>query len=336
MNEKENKKSFLSIFDEMSPAKKGQNGHHYPGIPEEDEEFIDEFALTEELDHEILMNRDAHFGGDFETMLQYYQNEDAVGVNPDFPLDRIAYLAEIEKETGDNLASTMLAGYEMERVAAARQAYQKLKEIYNLSEEKNPIPRLLADLVLSEEEEPENEIEAIVSQGTRIVPELISLVKTEEMYDPLFPGYGYAPYLAIVCLGRIGDARAVTPLFETLGKEMIFDEEIILEALLELGDPAQEFLTKVLKSRPLTNDNVNAAFALIAFGEDPEVAAICFEQLRDKEVQKNSFLRAYLINNCDALKETPMQAEVIKMSKDTSTPPELRQELGQLIRHWEE
>ena len=85
-----------------------------------------------------------------------------------------------------------------------------------------PYARLIADLILSEEEEPTKEIEAVVAQGTSILPDLFIIIENEDFYDPLFPGYGYAPYLAIQCIGQIGDASGVIPLFQTLSRENYF------------------------------------------------------------------------------------------------------------------
>lgn len=294
----------LSNFGENSEKK--TNGHHY-GEPAEDEEDgveydddEEEAGLTDELDHRILMHRDAHFAGEFEVMLRYYNNEDNVGIDPDFDPDRIAYLANLEKEMGQNLASLLLGAAEAEAVGRARKAYGQFKELYEL-EEKSPIPRLIADLILSEKEEPVEEIEAVVAQGPAIVPELLALLNSDDFYDPLFPGYGYAPFLAIICLGKIGDTRAIIPLFETFSKHFIFDEMAIVEAFAEIGQPAKEFLLKILKSRPLTQDNPNAAFALSAFAEDSDVTEVCFEQLEDPQVLETPLLRAYLQALCESV-----------------------------------
>lgn len=284
-------------------GEKKQNGHHYGEPPETEEEAEeyedDEVGLTDELDHRILMHRDAHFAGEFEVMLRYYNNEENVGIDPDFDPDRIAYLAHLEQEMGQNLASILLGSAEAEAVGRARKAYAQFKELYEL-EEKSPFPRLIADLILSEKEEPIEEIEAVVEQGSAIVPHLLALLHSDDFYDPLFPGYGYAPFLAIICLGKIGDTRAIIPIFETLSKQFIFDEMAILEAFAEIGQPAKEFLLKILKSRPLTQDNPNAAFALSAFAHDPDVTDTCLEQLQDPLVLEKPLLRTYLQSLCEA------------------------------------
>lgn len=295
---------------------------------------LEKSFLTDELDHLILMHRDAHFAGDFGIMLAYYQ-EDHIGVNPEFDLERIAYLAEVEKHLGQNLASLILSGQEAEKVASARLAYERLKEIYDQEEEKSPFPRLLADLILTEDEEPEAEIEAIVAQGTRIVPELLHILKSDDAYDPLFPGYGYAPYFAILCLGKIKDPSAVIPLFEVLGHDFIFEEEVILASLRKIGDPAKRFLLDVLKGRPLTKDSENAAYALTMFADQEQVALFCLDQLKDPEVLQRPLLRSYLLSNCEELRNTSHQKAVAHLLQRDDLPLDFRQEIENMLRQWD-
>lgn len=335
MSEQDKRKSYLSIFDEVSKShvhSEEKNGHPY--LSGEEKRYDDEdHILTDELDHEILMHRETHFGGDFGVMLAYYQ-EDNIGIHPNFDIERIAYLAEVEAQLGQNLAPLILSGPETERVAHARRAYENLKEIYEHDEEKSPIPRLIADLILTESEEPKKEIEAIVSQGTHIVPELLQIVQSEDAYDPLFPGYGFAPYLAIICLGKIKDPSSIIPLFETLGREMVFEEEVILAALAEIGESAKSFLLNRLKGRPITQDTVNAAFALAAFADHEEVAIACLEQLNDPKVIDNSLLRSYLLNNCAYLQGTPYQEALVKLAESPAIPSAFRKEIENMIRDW--
>jgi hypothetical protein len=338
MSDQERRKSYLSIFEEVSRVRatpEGQNGHPYPGLGNEEEHHYEEesYALTDELDHEVLMHRDAHFGGDFNVMLDYYQ-EDNIGIHPDLDVERISYLAEVERQLGQDLAPLILTGVEAERVAHARRAYEKLKEIYEVEEEeeKSPFPRLIADLILTESEEPEQEIEAIVSHGTRIVPELLEIVKSDDAYDPLFPGYGYAPYLAMICLGRIKDSSSVIPLFETLGREMVFDEEVVLEALAEIGEPAKRFLLDIIKGRPITKDTLNAAFALTVFANQSEVAIACFEQLQDAHVLEKPLLRSYFLYNCEGIQGTPYETALAKMAHDPELPSDFRKEIEEMLR----
>lgn len=324
------KKSFLSLFEECN-----QEISDYEQI--EDQSLLDEEGfLTEELDHEILMHRDVHFYGDFDVMLAYYQNEENLGIDPDFEKERIEYLYRIEKSTTCNLGAYLLSSAEMERVAYFRNIYLKFKEIYEIENEKNPFPRLFANLVLSEKKSPKQEIDAIVKQGgaLNIVEELLQIIQFEDAYNSLFPGFGYAPYFAILCLGKIQDPRAIIPLFEILGKEMTFDESVILEALKSIGHEACEFLLKIVSSRPITKDNEQAALALSIFADDSRVATVCYDELKDSIVRGDQLLTFYLLANCETLKSTPLREEFFRMKDEPTFSKDVREEIKRIVRDW--
>ena len=320
------KKNFRSLFEELNgvPLK-------MPG----EEDYIDEgFSLTDEMDHAILMNRDAHFGGDFGLMINYYNNDEHIGIDFGLDLSRIEYLAEVEAETGNNLAAALLSAAEMEQVAKCRIAYVKLKEVYDLDEKSFFIPRLIADLILSEEAEPIDAIDAVVEQGSKIVPDLIHILNSDDAYSPLFPGYGYSPYLAAVCLGKIKDPQAIAPLFEMLSKELIFEEDALLDVFVEIGEPAKDFLLERLKGRPLTRDNDHAAFALSAFSHDLKVAEAALAQLKDPLVQIRHLTASYLLCLCDPLINSTQKQSFIELSKDPSIPKEIRSQMNEIVHDW--
>lgn len=264
--------------------------------------------LTDTLDHEILMHRDVHFGGLFHVMYDYYK-KGGKGVNPEFSLERLSYLETLEKKMKQNLSALLLTGSEAERVAKERQTYKKLREIYEVKSTKSPYPRLIADLILSEEEEPLTEINAIVKKEGEIVRHLVELVRNDSFRDPLSPGYGFGPTLAATCLGKIGDKRAIIALFESIGNQDFDSEDTLLQALKQIGKPAKEFLLKVVQSRPLNTDNMHAAIALNEFRDDEKVARVCFEMLREKEVLRDVSLATYLVLVCEGLKDEGLRRE---------------------------
>ena len=319
---------------------KETNGYHFHEQEEEKEDFDfsydgdEESLLTDTLDHEILMHRDAHFGGQFDVMLDYY-SEERVGCNPDFDLERIQYLAGVEKETGKNLAPLLLNASEAEAVAKARKAYQDFKKIYESNRPENRYPKLIADLILSEEEEPVAEMDSIIEEGAKIVPTLLSIIQSEEAYDPLFPGYGFAPYLAILCLGKIKDPSSIIPLFETISKETLFGEEASVAALIEIGDKAKDFLLELVASRPITQDNVTAAFVLSAFPPEERIAKVAFQQLKDPKVRENALFAAYVLASCEYLEEQEEKREFIQLAKDPHLSRDLKMDMERTIRAWE-
>lgn len=291
------------------------------------------FPLIDAVDHEILMHRDAHFAGQFPIMLDYYRQE-GKGAMPEFDIVRIEQLALLEQQIKQNLAALFLTAPEIQKVADSRNAYQKLKEIYEVKKIKNPYPQLIADLILSEEENPEKEISAIVAEKGKIVDLLINLLRSEEFYDPLFPGYGQTPFLAVQCLEKIGDKKAIISLFEAVGQGDFFTDEQILKALKAIGDPALQFLLHVVKGRPLNEDNEKAAIALIAFKENEEVANHCFDLLQQPDVLKDLCLPTYLVLACAGLKD-PVRREKFKaMIKDSHLPSQLREDIKGVIHEW--
>lgn len=292
-----------------------------------------DFPLTNSEDLEILMHRDAHFSGNFDIMLEYYKGEHK-GIIPDFDLVRMVELSDLEKQMGTNLSATLLSGADAEKVAKSKTAYKNLRALYENPTKDKKYALLIADLILSEDEEPLKEIEAIVAEKDAIVRSLIELLRSEDFLDPLMPGYGKAPLLAAKALGQIGDKRAIISLFETLGEGDFFDESIELEALKAIGEPAKIFLLNVLKSHPINMDNEKAALALIQFKDDGEVAKACFKMLQEKEVQKNLVFATYLVMACENLKEKNDQDLFMKMGRDENLDKMLKLDIQNLTKDW--
>lgn len=294
---------------------------------------LEEFELGDSIDNAILMHRDAHFGGSFAVMIEYYEKE-GKGVNPEFELRRIRELDKMEKEMGANLAALRLSGPEAERVQQSLQAYKSLRDLADNTSATSHYPRLIADLIFSEEEDATPEVDAIVAEKTAIVPHLINLLRSDDFRDPLFPGYGLAPALATRCLGRIGDKRALISLFEEIGKSDVLEEEDTLLALKAIGEPAKQFLLKVLQGRPLDFDNERAATALIQFKDDPEVTAACLKMLEDPQVWRDLPLSTYLILACEDLQDPASRQQLMNIAKQPNFPSMLMQDIKIIVRNW--
>lgn len=220
---------------------------------------------------------------------------------------------------------------EVERVAESREAYQTLRSIYEVKKAKSPYPQLIADLILAEDEEAASEIEAIVAHKDKIVPFLIDILRNETFYDPLYPGYGQAPFLAVKCLERIGDKRAIISLFEAIGESDFFVDDQIFKALKAIGEPAKEFLLHVVKGRPLNEDNEKAAIALIAFKDQEEVANACFDLLQESDILKDPCLSTYLVLASGGLKD-PVRIQALKLlSKSDKISSLLREDIKNVI-----
>jgi HEAT repeat protein len=294
------------------------------------------FPIADDLDVAILMHRDAHFGGKFEFMLDYYE-KNGKGTNPDFDIDRIRELQKIEEGLNQNLAATLLSGADAERVAQSKATYKKLRALYEGSPNpKNKLPRLIADLILAEEEENDRAIEAVVAEKGAIVPHLMELLRSEDFHDSIFPGYGQAPALATKSLGKIADKRAIIALFETIGESDFFSDDLALEALKAIGEPAKAFLLKVLHSRPITYDNERAAMALLQFKDDPEVPQFCFNMLKELDLKRDVLLATHLILACAGLTDPEVRKEFIALAEKPGIPSMLRQDIKAIAKTWQE
>lgn len=301
---------------------------------QESDGSFEHFPLADAIDHDILMHRDAHFGGLFSVMLDYYQKE-GKGIQPEFTIERIERLKALEEQMKENLAVLFFTAQETQRVADSREAYQHLRSIYEVKKPKNRFPQLIADLILSEDEEANEEVQAIAAEKDKIVPTLIELLGNEQFYDPLFPGYGLAPSLVVKCLGMIGDKRAIISLFEALGQGDFFADDQILKALRAIGDPAKTFLLRVAAGRPLNEDNERAAIALVAFKDDPEVAAACLDLLKNDDIQKDPCLSTYFALACAGLQDSLLREEFKALAHQPQLNTMLKEDMKSIIHDWQ-
>ncbi|MEM8727117.1 MAG: HEAT repeat domain-containing protein [Chlamydiota bacterium] len=288
--------------------------------------------LIDTIDTEILMHRDAHFGGSFDMMLEYYGGQ-GVGTMPDFEIDEILRLKKVEEKRKDNLSDQYLPTVEKDRIETAKKIYRDLRDVYS---DKNSSPEtiLLSDLILSEEETPEKEIQAIVDGGKDTVPLLIRLLSSHTFYDPLNPGYGRSPVFAAKCLARIQDERAIPPLFEALGQDNFFTDEAIIQALAAFGNRSKAFLIARLKSEPFSNDNEYAAIALSGFTADAEIARTCLEVLEKEESLKRPFFASYLVFACSDLTQESERKRFIAIGKKENLPETIVEEMMIVIESW--
>lgn len=292
--------------------------------------------LLDAQDIEILMHREAHFGGKFEFMLDYYAKE-GKGVQQDFEIEKIQSLQLLEQQLNQNLVGLLLSGPDAERIAKAKEAYKRLRKLYEGPDKtSNRYAKLLANLIVSEDSEPTKEIQEIVAEKEAIVPSLLNLLKSEEYHDPLSPGYGLAPRLAIKCLGLIGDKRSVIGLFESIGGSDFFDDELSIEALHLIGKPAKDFLLHVVHARPITFDNERAAMALLPFKDDPEVSKAALEQLETLDLNIHALFATYLILLCEGLKETDLRKRFTQLKQKKQIPKNILQDINSIEHSWQQ
>jgi len=185
----------------------------------------DALPLSDQIANDMLMHRDTHFGGKFQFMREYYLKE-GVGIHPDFEIEDIDQLATFEQDIGQDLAPLSLPKTELGKVKTANRMYQALRKIHSISQDKNSIPTLLVDLILTEEQIPKREID-LLAQSEKAFPYLLELLNTHEFFDPIYPGYGRTPLHAAMCLGQMGSEKAVVPLFEGMKLKISFMKKLV-------------------------------------------------------------------------------------------------------------
>lgn len=291
-----------------------------------------ELQVIDTIDMEIIMHREAHFGSSFEVMLEYYE-QGGVGRMRDFEVTKIRQLQSFENRLGQNLAKLYLPSAAREVVDASKQLYQDLREAY-AKEAPESLAILLSDLILSEEEYPEQAIKALVARGEECVPPLIHLLSSPTFSDPLYPGYGRAPIFVARCLAAVQDKRAISPLFEALGEDNFFTDEEIIKAIASFGEISKHFLLNILKQTPHSKDNEHAAIALNGFPEDEEIASSSLEVLeRENTLHKPSF-SSYLIFLCAPLAQKSERERFIAISRTKNLPKQISDEMAVVIKNW--
>lgn len=311
--------------------------------PEEGESF-----LIDEEDKEILMHRDAHFAGNFDAMLESYREEKR-GAVLDVSLKRIESLYNQEKGLKKNIAPYLLSGTDSEKIAESKKMYAELRSLYEQQGDKENISTAIADLILTENEEPQEEIEKVISYADQAITPLIELINSQLFQDPLFPGYGKAPLAAATALGQLyahSDAqnlsatknillpKVLRSLFDLMRQNNTDYEETALAALRSIGASAKEFLMKQLAAKPITQDNEQAAVALHIFADDADIATFCFKMLQDKELQKKASIALYLVLGCESL-PMPLRNEFIKLVQSGVFPEEVRREAEATSKYWD-
>ena len=332
-----NNMSFEQLLKEATLEReavcRGEDPAH---INSSNDNFNDNTNLIDAEDCNILMHKDAHFSGSFEQMIDYYNN-DGVGIDPEINLQRITELQQIEQAYSENLSAQYLGPMEIEYIAKSKKSYKGLRCIYEqatkTSQVVNP-SKLIADLLLSEDEHPENEIEQIVQHSQFTEHLLIQLLKSDEFLSPYFPAYGRGPLLAARCLGKIHSQESLIALFEALQSNHPDLEDETLKALNNMGSYTHPHLIKCLHSRPLSKDNERAAVALSYQAPTNTIAKACLKELYEQDVLKHDTLTTYLLCACEGLTEKDDQDHYLQLSQHPLFPKDLLPDLKAIANSW--
>jgi len=263
-----------------------------PPVVDESTLTFDQSALPlfDEEDRLIVLHRDAHFSGSFSAMLEYYQHEEAKGICEDISVERIEELAQIEKELGKNLSSLLFSDSDHSRITHAKMVSEHFSI---LASQDTPEGRFAA-VILSEEPEDLEALAVLLHEKAEL---LIRLASSDFFADPLFPGYGTIPRVAITILMHMKCEEAIPKLFPLIGQTDFLTEEVLLQFFLHLGEPAKLFGVQQLIARPITLDNERAMLLLLKFLPDAELDRLFREQLQ--QVDSGRF-HEYLLLGLDS------------------------------------
>lgn len=289
-----------------------------------------EIPLLDAIDIEILMHRDAHFSGNFDVMIEYYEN-DGVGAMPDFEIERIYELKNLEKEMQEDLSPKVLPEPAQEQVLSSKKLYKKLREVYT-SSKPNPISVFISDLILTEKQVPKKEMQELIANDKESFAPLCHIIDSADFYDPLFPGYGRTPMFAAKCLEKIENPKAIPHLFNALGRENFSLDESIIHALVSFGSSSKDFLLKRLQSKPFSKDNEHAAIVLSSFPPDEEIALIALKLLAEEKTLSLENFSSYLICCCEGLKKESHRQAFIHLADQKGLSKPLQSEIKMIAR----
>lgn len=283
--------------------------------------------LLDTIDLEILMHKDAHFGGSYAVMIDYYL-EDGLGVQEEFSIERIKELEAFDKE--GNLSEEILPELAKNDVTFSKDLYAKLKNCYEQDDE---LLQKLSDLILTESYEPREEIEALSNFHQRAVKPLLEIIIQDHFYNPLNPGYAKAPINAALTLKKIGDPKAIPYLFNALGKSFTVDE-VLIDTLISFGSAGEEFLQGRLKGTPYTKDNYLAALALSSFAVNDETAKIALSLLEEPSTFSRSSYTSYLICICEGLENDEDRNKFTQIANSSGLKKNLADEMKIILSFW--
>lgn len=283
-------------------------------------------------DGEILLHRNCHFEGNFASMLTYYRAEGR-GAQMEFSIQRLEKLMRIEEKLRLDLSDLLLNEEQKMRQQRALDSHQFFANLAKSSNSTN-VQRAIAELILSRNEEPTDHLRRVEKFGQPAVVHLIKILRSSQLYNSLYPGFGLAPELAAKCLGLISDPQAIPHLFGKIGEVGFFMEDVVLEALKKIGNASRDFLLQKLQAHPFSEENQKAAFALVHFRGDFEVAAAGFRLLTDEHTKDRSCFMNSLVMICEGLAGTSLAGPFCQLQDDDTFPQLTRQDVRDVVQNW--
>jgi hypothetical protein len=288
------------------------------------------FQIVDEEDREILLQRDAHFGGSFIAMQEHYEKFSGqdmpgyYGVLETISLSRILFLADVERRLGKNLAPKILSGSDAEHVALARTAYERIAQ---LSNEPFSIPlQLFLDCTNSFGERSLTQEE---KDTLRRNPKLLlELAAADQFRDSLFPGFGYAPLRALKWLVEAHVEEALPLCFNLLAVAQEEEEEELFSLIPKFGGEAFEYARRTFLSRPVTPFHEKLMLVLLHFSAiyEKEVKALLIQQVATSDIYHYPTILRWIVVGIGDLDQ-----ETRKTAKEKLLAHPLPHEIEQLV-----
>ena len=234
--------------------------------------------ILDEEQTNLLIHCAIHFGNNLNIMLQYYKKQ-GPGCDNNFTIKNIQDLALFQKENPSFIEQTLHIE-DLKLIKTHVKQYQQLQEVYDSAPDE--LSKYICDLILTEDHEPTKEINTIIAANGDAKQRLLTILGLETFHSPLSPGYGLAPYNAAKALGQMKACEAIKPIFLLLQRADFEKQEILIQTLKNIGDPAKKFLISQLQFSPYTIENESAAICLCSFCPDTQILKAASNLLKEK------------------------------------------------------
>jgi len=192
-----------------------------------------------------------------------------------------------------------------------------------------PIPLLLEGFNLADV--PDIKVNAADAIGRLGGPEVVDeLIKALRLDLDMVDGDGWDAswninHIAVEALGRIGDARAVTPLASMLDDDTVVEEEgNILSALIRCGEEGVSVVTTRLREHKMARSRRHAAMALSHVD-----AAVTRDALAEALLDEDGDVRIYAARSLAGFKDKAHLIPLFMLLRDQNA--EVRREAVQLV-----
>lgn len=254
-----------------------------------------DIPLLDETDGIIIAHKEAHFGGSFYAMIEYY-SQGGIGASEECPLHRIEELYLIEKNSDENLTAILLPQHKIQEIENAKTLYYKLKTVNE--EATNILAKEIGELILTEDAYPESTIQKIVAFGPDAIQPLFTLLDAEEMYSELSPGYGLAPLNAIRALSHIRSTAILQKAFLLIGRHG-FEYDEALTSCCASQPEAEDFgLQRLSKTPSKDGEHASIILSKLQSEKGAEKALTILESLSPTDNATYYIYITYLLEFC--------------------------------------